>query len=507
MRDESNRGDGGVPHPSPEEFRELGHRLVDWVADYQQRLESFPVRSQVAPGEVASKLPLRPPEEGLDGVKGWDAVLRDLEDVILPGVTHWQSPSFFAYFPANASGPAVLGELLSAGLGVQGMLWSTSPAATELETRVVDWLVDLLGLPEDFRSTSARGGGVIQGTASEATLVAMVAARERVRRYGAPANSEWVAYASTQAHSSVLKAAMLCGVAHGAEDTTHVRLIETHDRYGMRAELLERAILEDLGAGRVPFFVCATVGSTSSGAVDPVRAIGEVMARTPVRSTGGWLHIDAAWAGSALVCPEHRGLLDSMNRVDSFAFNPHKWLLTNFDCNAFFTRDRQALLEALSVTPEYLRNAASASGAVIDYRDWQVPLGRRFRALKLWFVLRHYGAKGLRAHIREHVRLAQCFESWVKEDSRFELAVPRSLSLVCFRLKPLPGEAVKDTDARNRELLERVNASGKVFLTHTVLPSVEGAPARYVLRMAIGAATTEERHVRAAWELLVASVR
>ncbi|MCY1000885.1 pyridoxal-dependent decarboxylase [Myxococcus sp. MISCRS1] len=507
MRDESNRGDGGVPHLSPEEFRELGHRLVDWVADYQQRLESFPVRSQVAPGEVASKLPLRPPEEGLDGVKGWDAVLKDLEDVILPGVTHWQSPSFFAYFPANASGPAVLGELLSAGLGVQGMLWSTSPAATELETRVVDWLVDLLGLPEDFRSTSARGGGVIQGTASEATLVAMVAARERVRRYGAPANSEWVAYASTQAHSSVLKAAMLCGVAHGAEDTTHVRLIETNDRYGMRAELLERAILEDLGAGRVPFFVCATVGSTSSGAVDPVRAIGEVMARTPVRSTGGWLHIDAAWAGSALVCPEHRGLLDSMNRVDSFAFNPHKWLLTNFDCNAFFTRDRQALLDALSVTPEYLRNAASASGAVIDYRDWQVPLGRRFRALKLWFVLRHYGAKGLRAHIREHVRLAQCFESWVKEDSRFELVVPRSLSLVCFRLKPLPGEAVKDTDARNRELLERVNASGKVFLTHTVLPSVEGAPARYVLRMAIGAATTEERHVRAAWELLVASVR
>ncbi|NTX34141.1 aspartate aminotransferase family protein [Myxococcus sp. CA033] len=506
MRDDSTGGDGGVPHLSPEEFRKLGHRMVDWIADYQARLESFPVRSQVAPGGVASKLPEHPPEEGLAGEAGWEGIFKDLEDIILPGLTHWQSPSFFAYFPANASGPAVLGELLSAGLGVQGMLWSTSPAATELETRVLDWLAELTGLLEDFRSTSATGGSVIQGTASEATLVAMVAARERARRHGAPADSEWVAYASTQAHSSVLKAAMLCGVAHGAEDTTHVRLIETSARYGMRPELLERAIREDLDAGRVPFFVCATVGSTSSGAADPVRAVGEVMARTPMRASGGWLHVDAAWAGAALVCPEHRDLLDGMSGVDSLAFNPHKWLLTNFDCNAFYTRDRKALLDALSVTPEYLRNAASASGAVIDYRDWQVPLGRRFRALKLWFVLRHYGAKGLRAHIREHVRLGERFESWVSEDERFEVAVPRSLSLVCFRLKPLPGEPPQATDARNRELLERVNASGKMFLSHTVLHAVEGTPARYVLRMAIGASMTQERHVRAAWELLASSV-
>lgn len=506
MRDDSTGSDGGVPHLSPEEFRKLGHRMVDWIADYQARLESFPVRSQVAPGGVASKLPAHPPEEGLAGESGWEDIFKDLEDIILPGLTHWQSPSFFAYFPANASGPAVLGELLSAGLGVQGMLWSTSPAATELETRVLDWLAELTGLPDDFRSTSATGGSVIQGTASEATLVAMVAARERARRHGAPADSEWVAYASTQAHSSVLKAAMLCGVAHGAEDTTHVRLIETDSRHALRVDVLERAIHEDLSAGRQPFFVCATVGSTSSGAVDPVRAVGEVLSRTGVSAAGGWLHVDAAWAGSAMVCPEHRGLLDGVEVVDSLAFNPHKWLLTNFDCNAFYMRDRKALLDALSVTPEYLRNAASASGAVVDYRDWQVPLGRRFRALKLWFVLRHYGARGLRAHIREHVRLGECFESWVSEDARFEVAVPRSLSLVCFRLKPLSGETPQATDARNRELLERVNASGQMFLSHTVLPAVEGAPARYVLRMAIGASTTQERHVRAAWELLASSV-
>jgi aromatic-L-amino-acid decarboxylase len=505
MSHDARDGDEAVPHLSPEEFRKLGHKMVDWIADYWSRLESFPVRSQVSPGAIASKLPVHPPEEGLDGEQGWDAIFRDLEDVVLPGLTHWQSPSFFAYFPANASGPAVLGELLSAGLGVQGMLWSTSPAATEMETRVLDWLAELTALPASFRSTSASGGGVIQGTASEATLVAMVAARERVRRHGAPADSEWVAYCSTQAHSSVLKAAMLCGVARGADDTVHVRQIETDAHQALRPEVLERAIREDLAAGRRPFFVCASLGTTSSGAFDPVRAVSAVMERTGVTAAGGWLHVDAAWAGAALVCPEHRALLDGVEVTDSFAFNPHKWLLTNFDCNAFYTRDKRALLDALSVTPEYLRNAASASGAVIDYRDWQVPLGRRFRALKLWFVLRHYGARGLRAHVRGHIRMAEHFESWVSADARFELAAPRSLSLVCFRLKPLSGETPEATDTRNRALLERVNATGKLFLTHTVLPAVEGRPPRYVLRMAIGGTYTEERHVRAAWDALSAA--
>jgi aromatic-L-amino-acid decarboxylase len=384
------------------------------------------------------------------------------------------------------------------------MLWSTSPAATEVETRVLDWLAELTGLPEGFRSDSGTGGGVIQGTASEATLVAMVAARERVRRRGAPPEAPLVAYASTQAHSSVLKAAMLCGVARGADDTVHVRMVETDAAYALRPDALERAIREDLAAGRRPFFVCASLGTTSSGALDPLGPIGEVLARTGVTAAGGWLHVDAAWAGGALVCPELRGMLAGIEAVDSFAFNPHKWLLTNFDLNAFYVRERRALLDALSVTPEFLRNAASESGAVIDYRDWQVPLGRRFRALKLWFVLRHYGARGLRAHIREHVRLAQAFEGWVGEDARFEVAT-RSLGLVCFRLRPLPGEAPGATDARTRALLERVNATGKVFLTHTVLPGVAGAPARFVLRLAIGGARTEERHVRGAWDLLAAN--
>ncbi|WNG40234.1 aspartate aminotransferase family protein [Archangium violaceum] len=497
----SDAREGAVPHLSPEEFRRLGHRMVDWIADYWSRLESFPVRSAAAPGEVMAKLPVHPPEEGLGGEAGWEAVFRDLEQVVLPGITHWQSPSFFAYFPSNATGPAVLGELLSAGLGVQGMLWSTSPAATEMETRVLDWLAELTGLPASFRSDSGTGGGVIQGTASEASLVAMVAARERVRRT-LGREAELVAYTSTQTHSSVLKAAMLSGVVSGVADDVHLRQLGTDAGYALRPDVLEKAIREDLAAGRQPFFVCASLGTTSSGAMDPVRAIGEVMERTGVRAAGGWLHVDAAWAGSALVCDEHRAMLDGLEGVDSFAFNPHKWLLTNFDCNAFYTRDRKSLLDAMSVMPEYLRNAATASGAVIDYRDWQVPLGRRFRALKLWFVLRHYGAKGLRAYIREHVRQAELFASWVKADERFELAVPRSLALVCFRLRPRPGEEPSATDARNRQLLERLNASGKAFLTHTVLPGVEGAPARYVLRMAIGAARTEERHVRAVWEQL-----
>lgn len=497
----SEERDGAVPHLEAEDFRRLGHQMVDWIADYWARLESFPVRSQVAPGEVAAKLPLHPPEEGLGGSEGWEAVFRDLETVVLPGITHWQSPSFFAYFPANASGPAVLGELLSSGLGVQGMLWSTSPAATELETRVLDWLAELMELPEAFRSTSGKGGGVIQGSASEATLVAMMAARARARRQR-PGDAPLVAYASTQAHSSVLKAAMLCGVARDASDTAHVRMLETEASYALRPEALERAIREDLAEGRQPFFVCATMGTTSSGAFDALGPIGDMMARTGMVAMGGWLHVDAAWAGAALLCPEHRGIAAGMEAVDSFAFDPHKWMLTNFDCDAFYTRDRSALLDALSVTPEYLRNAASASGAVIDYRDWQVPLGRRFRALKLWFVLRHYGARGLRAYLREHVRLAGLFEGWVRQDARFELAVPRSLSLVCFRLAPRPGEAPAETDGRNRTLLERLNASGSAFLTHTVLPGVGGAPARYVLRLAIGAPRTEERHVRGCWEAL-----
>jgi aromatic-L-amino-acid/L-tryptophan decarboxylase len=487
------------PHLSPEEFRALGHRMVDWVADYWSRLEQFPVRSPLAPGEVSAMLPVSAPEEGLSRA-GWEEVFTDLERIIVPGLTHWQSPSFFAYFPANASGPAVLGELLAAGLGVQGMLWSTSPACTELETRVLDWTAELLGLPEVFRSDRPGGGGVIQGTASESTFVAMVAARQRVLRR-TPGAGRLVAYTTAQAHSSVLKAARMCGVVHEGDDGHGLRMVATGPEHAIDVAALERALREDLAAGRMPFSITVTLGTTSSGAMDDVAAVARVLRETGAAERGTWLHVDAAWAGSAFVCPELRAPLAGVEAADSFAFNPHKWLLTNFDCGVFYTRDRQALVDALSVTPEFLRNAASESGAVIDYRDWQVPLGRRFRALKLWLVLRHYGAEGLRAHIRHHLALAARFEAGLRADARFELAVPRSLALVCFRLRPLPGEAPSDTDARNRALLERVNATGQAFLSHTVLQDAEGR-GRYVLRMAIGATRTEARHVDAALALL-----
>jgi aromatic-L-amino-acid decarboxylase len=491
-----------VPHLTPDEFRALGRKVVDQIADYMERVEGLPVLSRVKPGQVAAALPEHPPEQGL-GPDGWGEVFRDLEQIILPGLTHWQSPNFFAFFPCNASGPAILGEFLSAGLNVNGMLWATSPAATELEIRTLDWLAEMIGLPEQFRSTG-RGGGVIQGTASESTLVAMVAARGMALRAksSSPSSTDpdprpdgratLVAYASTQAHSSVVKAAMVAGLAQGPDDRRHIRLIETDAMYAMRPDSLAAAIREDRAAGSTPFFVCATVGTTSSTAVDPLRKLGDVL-----DEAGGapiWLHVDAAHAGCACVCPEMRWLLEGVERADSLCFNPHKWLLTNFDCDCFYVRDRRPLLEALSVTPEYLRNAASEAGAVVDYRDWGVPLGRRFRALKLWLVIRHYGIQGLQAYIREHLRLAALFESLVREDPRFEICAPRTVNLVCFRLA---GDG-PSADARNRALLDQLNASGRIYLTHTTLrPS--GGPERVVLRMAIGSATTQERHVRDAW--------
>lgn len=471
---------GMSPHMTPEEFRALGRRMVDWIADYWDRVGDLPVLSQARPGEIAARLPEHPPERGLPD---WDEIFQDVEKVVLPGMTHWQSPGFFAFFPCNASFPAILGEMLSAGFNINGMLWATSPAATELETRVLDWTGEMIGLPACFRSTGA-GGGIIQGTASESTLIAMVAARRRVAGTG-----ELVAYASTQAHSSVMKAAMIAGVARGPEDHAHVRLIETDSTYALRPDSLERAMREDQAAGRIPFFVCATVGTTASTAVDPVDGIAAAVASC---GAPAWVHVDAALAGCACVCPEFRWMLKGAEHADSVCFNPHKWLLTNFDCDCFFVRDRAALVSALSVAPEYLRTQASQSGQVFDYRDWQIPLGRRFRALKLWFVIRHYGVEGLRAYIREHVRLAALLEDWIRSDPRFELAAPRTINLVCFRLRG----AGPDADARNRTLLERINATGRAYLSHAVLSG------RHVLRIAVGATQTQERHVRDTWDLV-----
>lgn len=479
----------------PEEFRRLGHRMVDWIADYHRRVAELPVLSRAAPGDLLRALPGTPPEAGC-GEDGWDRILADLDSLIVPGLTHWQSPQFHAYFPCNASTPGILGELLSAGLGIQGMLWATSPAATELEQRVLDWLAQLQGLPARFRAPE--GGGVIQGTASEAALVAMVAARHRA---GAGRDADLVAYASTQAHSSIVKAARIAGICDDVEGTTKagrrtVRFVPTDAGLRMDPTALRAAIREDLNAGRTPFFVCATVGTTSSGAVDPLPDIVRVLDETGVTAAGGWLHVDAAWAGSAAVCPEHQRLLDGLEGADSYTFNPHKWLLTNFDCSAFWTADPQSLTAALGVTPEYLKNRATEAGQVVDYRDWQIPLGRRFRALKLWFVLRHFGAEGLRKHIRHHVALGARFEDLVRQEPMFELAAERSLSLVCFRMAGPREQA----DAEGRALLDALNAEGEVYLSHTTLPDPHDQEPRFVLRMAIGAAATTAEDISHAWD-------
>jgi aromatic-L-amino-acid decarboxylase len=460
-------------HMTPDEFRRWGQETIEWIARYLERIEEFPVLSQAVPGQVRAALPPCPPEQG----ESFHDVFNDLDEIVLPGITHWQSPSFFGYFPANASGPSILGELLSAGLGVQGMLWSTSPAATELETHVMDWLVDLCGLPARFRS-AGEGGGVIQDSASSAALCALVAARERATEgtaNRAGVDRRLAVYMTSQAHSSIEKAVRIAGLGSEA-----VRSVAVDGAYAMRPDDLARLIDQDWAAGVTPCLVAATVGTTSSNAVDPVAAIGEICQRH-----GTWLHVDGAMSGTAAVCPEFRFVNDGLELADSYSFNPHKWMFVNFDCSAFFVADRAALIGALSILPEYLRNPASESGAVIDYRDWQIPLGRRFRALKLWATIRHYGAEGLRHHVREHVLLAREFADWVRADDDFELVAPVPLNLVCFRHRA--GDEV------NRSVLDRVNGSGQLFLTHTRLDG------RLVLRMSIGAARTERRHVERAW--------
>lgn len=487
------------------EFRAAGYQMVDAIAAYWEKLErdpgSVPVLARVKPGEIAAKLPERAPEHG----EAWEAMFGDIERVVMPGITHWQHPNFYAFFPANVSAPAVLGEMLSAGLGVQGMLWATSPACTEIETRVLDWLGQAVGLPESFLSPSANGGGVIQGTASEAALAALVAARHRCVKRGRTGRDVCV-YTSTQAHSSIVKAAMIAGFADGPEDRTRVRLIGVDRTFAMRADELEAAMRADITAGLTPGFVCASVGTTSCTAIDDVDAIARAIEAAGARDA--WLHVDAAHAGAACVCPEFQWWLRGVERAESFCFNPHKWLLTNFDCDCFWTRDRASLIGSMSITPEYLRNAASESGAVFDYRDWHVPLGRRFRSLKLWFVMRHYGLEGLRGYIREHMRLAEMLENWVRSDARFEVAAPRTMNLVCLRLRQRAGESAAMVDARTKRVMDAINTSGAAYLTHTTLPSLDEAGrtvgTRLVMRVAIGATMTREEHVREVWDLLCA---
>jgi aromatic-L-amino-acid decarboxylase len=464
---------------NPEEFRHHGHAVIDWIADYWSGIENHPVQSRAEPGELLACLPEHPPERP----EPFEAVLSDLTEKILPGITHWQHPAFFGYFPANTSGPAVLGDLLSSGLGIQGMLWATSPACTELEIRVTDWLAELLGLPTKFRSTSA-GGGVIQDSASSATLVATLAALHRagggsVNREGI--RRQYVVYTSAEAHSSIEKAVRIAGLG-----TANLRIVSTDPQtQAMNASHLEELIKTDLANAALPTLVVATIGTTATTAIDPLPAIGRLCQQHQI-----WLHVDAAYAGPAALCEELRWTHDGVEHADSYCTDPHKWILTNFDCDAFWVADRSALIGALSVLPEYLRNDASESGKVIDYRDWQISLGRRFRALKLWAVIRCHGAEGLRAHIRDGVRLAQAFASWIHADGRFEITTPHPFGLVCFRLRANNADF---QDTLNSELLRRLNANGQLYLTHTRVND------RYTLRMAIGGTRTELRHVEAAW--------
>lgn len=466
------------PHMSPEEFRARGHEVIDWIAEYWTHIAEYPVLSRVVPGEIRDQLPTEAPP----GPESFDNILTDLDSVIMPGITHWQHPAFFAYFPANSSPAAVLADLLSSGIGAQGMIWSTSPAATELEQVVLDWFSTALGLPVAFKNTGS-GGGVIQDTASTSTMTAILAALHRasagsVRESGVNAD-QYALYASTQAHSSVLKAAMMTGLGAGA-----VREIAVDPAtQAMNPEALREALLIDREAGVIPVLVVSAVGTTSTCAIDPTAQIGALC-----REFGAWLHVDAAFAGVAAICPEFRYINDGVAEfADSYVTNPHKWMLTTFDCSTFWVRDRSALVGALSVLPEYLRNTASESGQVVDYRDWHPQLGRRFRSLKLWTVLRTYGISGIAQHIRSGVAMAVQFEEFVRSDPRFELLAPRSLSVVVFGLV--------DSD-RTMELMEKVNGTGKAYLTHT---KVEGKPA---IRMAIGGVWTEPEHVRATWELL-----
>ncbi|MGQ9671930.1 MAG: pyridoxal phosphate-dependent decarboxylase family protein [Candidatus Aminicenantales bacterium] len=462
-----------------ESFRQLGYRFVDWMADYFDGVERYPVCSPLGPGEVKQKLPSAPPLQA----ESMEKIFQDFEKIILPGITHWQHPSWFAYFPANNSPASVLAEFLTAGIGAQCMVWQTSPAATELEELVLEWLRQMLGLPEGL-------SGVIQDTASTATLCALLSAREKATNFKSNAigiREPLIVYSSDQTHSSIEKGVKIAGFGRD-----NLRLIPTDAHFAMIPEKLEEAIRQDRSQGMKPACVVATLGTTSSTAIDPLAKIGAICQRYRL-----WLHVDAAFAGSAAILPEMRWMLEGAEYMDSFVFNPHKWLFTNFDCSAYYVKEPEMLIRTFEIHPEYLKTGVDAQ--VKNFRDWGIQLGRRFRALKLWFVIRSYGVEGLRAILREHLRLAQLFKSWVEADERFELMAPVPLSLVCFRLND--GRSELELDGLNRELLSRINATGRVFLTHTSLRN------RYVLRMAIGQRTTQERHVREAWQIIQREAR
>jgi aromatic-L-amino-acid decarboxylase len=463
----------------PEAFRREAHRIADWIADYLQDPGRYPVLARVAPGEIRDALPREAPV----APETFDAILSDFERILLPGITHWNHPGFFAYFAISGSAPGVLAEFLAAALNVQAMLWRTSPAATELEEVALGWLRKLIGLPDSFE-------GVIYDTASISTLHALAAAREvvvpHVRSMGLAGRSDVPrlrVYCSDQAHSSVDKAMIVLGLGHES-----IRRIASDGEFRMRADLLEREIAEDRASRWMPLAVVATVGTTSTTSVDPVNAIAAICERERI-----WLHVDAAYAGVAAMVPGYEWILRGAERADSLVVNPHKWLFTPFDLSAFYCRRMDVVRATFALTPDYLKTLEAAP--VKNLMDTGVQLGRRFRALKLWMVLRHFGADGIRARLAEHMRLAQLFAEWIDGSASFERMAPVPFSVVCFRARSPSGDG-RAVELLNERLLDAVNATGEVFLSHTRL---EGC---YVLRLAVGNLHTTEAHVARAWSLL-----
>ncbi len=451
-------------------FRRHAHEVADWIADYFESVERFPVRSQAQPGDLLEALPECAPEQA----EPMERILEDFKRLILPGITHWQHPSFFAYFPANSSPPSVLAEMLTAGIAAQCMLWETSPAANELEARTLQWLQKLLGLPGGWK-------GVIQDSASGATLCAMLAARERARARARLDNQ--VLYTSAEANSSVHKGGRIAGFP-----LEHIRSVRTGAQQDMVPGALAQAIESDRKAGRTPACVVVTMGATGTGAMDPLAEIGAICQREAV-----YLHVDAAWAGSVLILPEYRHLLNGIEQADSFVFNPHKWMFTNFDCSAHFLKDPQSLQRSLSIDPVYLQNTRDSK--ITEYRDYGISLGRRFRALKLWFVIRAFGAEGLREKIRAHIRWAGELAQAIQAAEDFELVTGPNLALITWRYAP-DTAAPATLDELNDRLLRAINDDGRLYLTPG---AVDG---RRVIRFSIGQTRTEASHVRQAWKII-----
>ena len=464
-------------------FRKLGHQLIDWVADYRERVERLPVMSPVKPGEIRAGFPSEPPQQGGQLA----AALERLDQDVVRGVTHWNHPSFFAYFPGNTSYASILADLVASGIGSQGMSWQTSPAATEVEEVMMDWLRQMVGLSEAWT-------GVVHDTASTATLCALLCAREKASSFSQNGGglqglrAPLVVYASSQAHSSIEKAALLAGFGKD-----HLRLVETDDAHALRVDLLEAAIAEDEAAGRVPCALVASIGTTGTTAIDPLAAMAPV-----AKKHGLWLHVDAALAGSAMVLPECRPLWDGVEAADSLVFNPHKWMAIGFDYCAFYVSDPQHLIRVMSTNPSYLRTAQD--GAVKNYRDWQIPLGRRFRALKCWFHLLDVGVDGLQARIRRDLANAQWLREQVDAAAEWERLAPVPLQTVCLRHVPKALAADEGSLTRhNLEIARRVNESGAAYITPSVLKG------RQMIRVSIGAEPTERRHVEALWSALEAT--